>query len=206
MVTKEARLVKKGEAEKKILDAALSEFALKGYQRTSTNVISRKAGVSKGLIFKYFPTKFALFYSVFSLALTSMQREMEKTELSEEKDVFDKMLKLISWKMEYALRHPQEAEFLTRSILDPPKELSEKIGNHLYNLTKLSLNSLKNEIDMSKFREEYTKDDVLRNIEIALIGLQTIYQKEQVNSMEALKSKQLEAVRFMEIVLKGMEK
>lgn len=42
---------------RKILDAALTLFGSNGYDATSINMIARKAGVSKGLIYNYFDSK-----------------------------------------------------------------------------------------------------------------------------------------------------
>jgi AcrR family transcriptional regulator len=40
-----------------ILMAALRLFSQKGYKTTTTDAIARKAGISKGLIYNYFPSK-----------------------------------------------------------------------------------------------------------------------------------------------------
>lgn len=49
------------ERRKQILDAALNLFYEKGYSQTKVNDIAHAAGVSKGLIFHYFPTKLDIF-------------------------------------------------------------------------------------------------------------------------------------------------
>lgn len=45
------------EKQDRILNAALKEFAQKGYQNASTNEIVKEAGISKGLLFHYFNNK-----------------------------------------------------------------------------------------------------------------------------------------------------
>ena len=45
------------EKSKLILDSALELFAEKGYHQTSISDITRKAGISKGLIYNYFESK-----------------------------------------------------------------------------------------------------------------------------------------------------
>ncbi len=44
-----------------IINAALKSFALNGYKKTSTDVIVREAGISKGLLFHYFISKQGLY-------------------------------------------------------------------------------------------------------------------------------------------------
>ena len=46
----------------RILEAALIEFADKGYKKASTNTIVREAGVSKGLLFHYYKSKKDLYH------------------------------------------------------------------------------------------------------------------------------------------------
>lgn len=48
----------------KILDAALILFSEKGYNGATTSEIAREAGVAEGTIFRYFPSKKDLLFSV----------------------------------------------------------------------------------------------------------------------------------------------
>jgi AcrR family transcriptional regulator len=45
----------------RIVNAALAEFAAKGFQRASTNVIAERARIGKGMLFYYFGSKEELF-------------------------------------------------------------------------------------------------------------------------------------------------
>jgi AcrR family transcriptional regulator len=49
------------EKQKRIIEAALREFAEKGYQRASTNTIAKAAQIGKGMLFYYFGSKEELF-------------------------------------------------------------------------------------------------------------------------------------------------
>ena len=49
------------EKQQRILNAALKEFAQKGYKNASTNQIVKEADISKGLLFHYFKNKKQLF-------------------------------------------------------------------------------------------------------------------------------------------------
>lgn len=48
------------EKRRRILDAALEEFAKKDYKSASTDDIAARAGISKGLLFYYFKNKQSL--------------------------------------------------------------------------------------------------------------------------------------------------
>src|SRR5215467_16361113 len=47
-----------------VLDAALAEFAARGFEGTSTEDIARRAGISQPYLFRLFPTKKALFLAL----------------------------------------------------------------------------------------------------------------------------------------------
>ena len=49
------------EKQDRILNAAIKEFAQKGYDSASTNEIVKEAGISKGLLFHYFKIKSSYF-------------------------------------------------------------------------------------------------------------------------------------------------
>lgn len=52
-----AQLERKTETKKKIVDAAMSLFSLKGYYQTNSKEIAREAGVSTGSFYTYFTDK-----------------------------------------------------------------------------------------------------------------------------------------------------
>lgn len=58
------------ERKEKILEVGIEEFATKGYENANINVIAKNAGISIGLMYKYFSTKADLF-------VTCIQRGME---------------------------------------------------------------------------------------------------------------------------------
>jgi AcrR family transcriptional regulator len=71
----------KAERREEILDAALQEFAERGYQGASTEDIARRAGISQPYVFRLFGTKKALFTAVvarcFRETLEMFQRAAE---------------------------------------------------------------------------------------------------------------------------------
>ncbi len=59
------------QSRQQIIDAAFELFAETGYQKTSIAAISKKAGVSKGLIYHYFDSKEDVLIGIFEM-LTDM--------------------------------------------------------------------------------------------------------------------------------------
>jgi len=60
-----SQVVGSGEARERILDAAEALFAADGFDATSPSRIARRAGVAKGLLFYYFPSKMDLLRTLF---------------------------------------------------------------------------------------------------------------------------------------------
>ncbi len=66
------------EKREKVFDAAVAEFASKGYRNASMNSLVRAAGISKGSIFQYFRTKRNLFDAVLELAVDRVKNYLRK--------------------------------------------------------------------------------------------------------------------------------
>jgi len=198
-------LEKEYSARDKILDAALVEFGTHGYTKASTNRIYQEAKVSKGLIFKIFQSKDNLFTEVFKRSLGRMLSEMELTKITDSHDMIEKMMAVVAWKLKYATSHPQDTLVMMEGFNSPPKEVQLYLQEHIRELTVLSTRSFFSDISMENIRDEYTKEDVLTNLEIGMIGLQEKYlsQKMTLDDMESFKDLGL---KFLNTILKGMEK
>lgn len=73
MTRKEQKEIKKSQ----IIQAALDLFVERGYYGTKTSQISRRAGISEGLLFHYFPTKEILLEELINIGLKGMRMPMQ---------------------------------------------------------------------------------------------------------------------------------
>ena len=60
-----------------IIQATLDLFVERGYYGTKTSQISRRAGISEGLLFHYFPTKEILLEELVKIGLEGMRTPMQ---------------------------------------------------------------------------------------------------------------------------------
>ncbi|MCS4470020.1 TetR/AcrR family transcriptional regulator [Clostridium botulinum] len=74
-----------------ILEAALEEFAIGGYENASTNKIVEKASISKGLLFHYFGNKKGLFIYVYNYYLEFLKRELYIKVDTKERDILERV-------------------------------------------------------------------------------------------------------------------
>lgn len=198
-------MTKKDRTIRKILDAATIEFGQKGYELASTNRITELSGVSKGSVFSYFKTKAELFFSVYQEKMSQLLTELDKNKEQVTTDVFEKMLAITVWKMEYFTKHPLDSKILLEAVTSPPTELKSLMANEMEHLMKFSVNQFFNEIDMTRFREEYTKEEVLQFIQFALEGIQNGLIKPGMSLDDMSDIKDL-AMKYLKTVIKGMEK
>ncbi len=62
--------------QERVLDAALTEFADRGYQAASLNRLVAQAGIAKGSLYQYFPNKEGIFRHIFQFALSRVERTL----------------------------------------------------------------------------------------------------------------------------------
>ncbi|ABS60058.1 TetR/AcrR family transcriptional regulator [Fervidobacterium nodosum] len=148
-----------------ILKIALEEFANYGFVAASTNRIAKKAGISKGLIFKYFKSKEKLYFSVFEQLISELYSVvLPKIEVCN--DFFDSLIEVTKSKIEYFIVHPLEFKFLEilRNDLENVNskvfttEMKKKLIELMMNEEKKSYNTL-----WEKFSNIKLKDGIDRN-------------------------------------------
>lgn len=66
------------EKQEKVFQAAVDEFASKGYRSASMNSLVKTAGISKGSLFQYFRTKRDLFGGVVDIAASRVKQHLKR--------------------------------------------------------------------------------------------------------------------------------
>ncbi len=198
-------MIENSEMYQKIIAAAREEFGTYGFKDASTNRIYPRAGVSKGMIFKIFGSKSLLFYEVFKIAIQKMLDEMKAAELDKEPDIIKKISYIASWKIAYAGRNPWDMKIMLDGIAAPPKQIKDLLEKHFQDLLKLNIESYFEEVDMTEFRDEYSKADLIRNIKIASQGIQNVYLN-QLLTIEDFERVKDEIMEFFNTLVRGMKK
>lgn len=143
------------EAEKqtKILNAALKEFAQKGYKNASTNEIVREAGISKGLLFHYFKNKKELFLFLYDYCLDTLIKDFyNKVDLGE-KDIIARLKQFSMVKLKMLEKYPDIMRFIETAYMEDFIEVKNEIENRNIKLADYNLARAFEGIDVSKFKE-----------------------------------------------------
>jgi TetR/AcrR family transcriptional regulator len=96
------------EKQERVVAAALGEFADKGYQQASLNIMVAASGIAKGSIYQYFKDKQSLFLYIFDVAIGVVRRTLLRVkEDTREEDFFVRLEKSLLAGMDFIQQHPR---------------------------------------------------------------------------------------------------
>lgn len=153
-----------------ILNAALKEFALKGFDNASTNVIAKEAGISKALMFHYVNSKQELFLFVYDYFTELLNKEYFMKMDFKETDLFERLRQSYLLQIELLKQYPWIFEFSKLSNTTNSNEVNKELENKV-NKKQLSCdNQIFERIDFSKFRAGLNIDKCKQFILWANVG------------------------------------
>lgn len=197
-------MTKKEQTIQKIMEIATLQFGNHGYDKTSTNKIATEANVSKGIIFKYFSTKEALYQACLIRVMNIMLRDFESLTYQEE-DPIARIGEMATWKAKYL----EENHALMAMVLEAMNKFPDVVQNFIRQeptlLKGLWIEPLFVAIDESKLDPCFNKSDLIRYVMYAIEGMQSSFLKEGNYSRPYDELKQ-EFITMIKIIIKGMEK
>ncbi|NFP57754.1 TetR/AcrR family transcriptional regulator [Clostridium botulinum] len=136
-----------------ILEAALEEFTIGGYENASTNKIVEKAGISKGLLFHYFGNKKGLFVYVYNYYFEFLKRELYMKVDTKERDILERVKKWTMIKMELMDKYPSVVMLFIKSTLNMPKDINSTLEKIQSKERMEAYENFLSNIDYSRFKE-----------------------------------------------------
>ena len=115
------------EKQQRILDAAETEFAAKGFAVANINVIAQKAGISIGAMYKYFGSKEDLFLTVVERAHDLLATVLAQIGQAPG-DIFEKIEKMVRAAQQYARRFPELHQIYLDMTSEGLSHLSRKLS------------------------------------------------------------------------------
>lgn len=116
----------------RIIDAALAEFAARGFDGAATRDIARRAGIQQGLLTYHFPTKDELWRAtadqVFAAMRASLRAHLAAQDLDDPREVAREMIR------EYVrlnARHPERYGFMVGHANVAGDRLTWLVDTHL---------------------------------------------------------------------------
>ena len=112
-----------------ILNAALKEFSSQGYDKASTNIIAKEAGISKPLMFHYVSSKQELFFMVYDYFSDLIKREYFEQMNFNESDIFTKLQCSYLLQLKLTEEYPWILEFHKLSRNTDSEEVNKKLDD-----------------------------------------------------------------------------
>jgi TetR/AcrR family transcriptional regulator len=193
------------EKQDRIINAAIKEFAQKGYNSASTNEIVKEAGISKGLLFHYFQSKKQLFFFLFDYCYNLVADEFYKKVDLTERDFFKRIRQSVHIKMDLQTKYPDILTFIQEAFMQDSPEIKDEFEKKKQELNAVNIGIIYDGIDLSKFRDDVDVQKILKVIS---------WTFEKMSDEEFLKAKMvpghkidyekvfLEAEEYFEIFIK----
>lgn len=135
-----------------VLNAALKEFALRGFDDASTNVIAKEAGISKALMFHYVKNKQELFLLVYDYFSALLDQEYFAKMNFLENDIFTRLRQSYLLQIDLLKQYPWIFDLNKLSAMTNSGEVNQALENRANKKQASCGPQLLDEIDVSKFR------------------------------------------------------
>ncbi len=150
-----------------ILNAALKEFSLQGYDNASTNVIAKEAGFSKALMFHYVCSKQELFLFTYDYFNELLNQEYYSKMDYSIKDIFERLRASYLLQIGLMKQYPRILDFNKLSAKTKSDEINKALeqrgsAKKTYDIFDM--------IDISKFRTDLDVEKCKQFILWANIG------------------------------------
>jgi TetR/AcrR family transcriptional regulator len=152
------------EKQDRIINAAIKEFAQKGYDSASTNEMVKEAGISKGLLFHYFKNKKQLFFFLFDYCYNLVADEFYKKVDLSERDVFKRIRQAVHIKMDLQTQYPDILTFIQEAFMQDSPEIKDEFEKKKQELNAVNIGIIYDGIDLSKFRDDVDVQKILKVI------------------------------------------
>lgn len=195
------------EKQDRIINAAMKEFAQKGYDNASTNEIVKEAGISKGLLFHYFKNKKQLYLFLYEHMIDIlMEKIMEKINW-DEKDIFIRYRQIALLKIQIYRIYPEMFNFVKSIYKDSSPAVKPDIDRKAKELLESSFTKLFSDIDISKFKKGIDTKRAINIINWTLEGFAYQMQEKALSlSLEQIGSSEImaEMEEYLQILRKSL--
>lgn len=194
----------------KIIQSALNEFAVKGYERASTNTIVENAEISKGLLFYYFKSKKGLYIYLINYVIPIMYQKFYENADMNITDFFERLKNWQVAKLTLFEKLPLETKFLIKAFTDIPKEIKDEISLIYGKYTQNGFKMIFDNIDYSNFRKDIDRQKAINTIIWTLENYGNKYMKENLDEQGNLVIKKdvilKDISEYIEILKYGVKK
>lgn len=130
-----------------IINVCVQEFAQNGYEKTSTDIITTKAGISKGILFHYFKNKKNLYLYIIDYVVKFLtEKTLQTVKEVKSKDFFDRIKEIVLLKHHVTFEYFLESQLLMNAYSNPPiavkAEVEQLFAKHIEKYGGVEINEL----------------------------------------------------------------
>ncbi|MBB5326378.1 AcrR family transcriptional regulator [Anoxybacillus tepidamans] len=206
------------EKKQLIIRVAIEEFVQHGYDRASTDVITSRAGISKGLLFHYFKSKKNLYLYVVTYAKNLLlEKVMEALQSVSSPDFFVRIKEIALAKQWVLAQYPYETQLVVAAMMTPPavvkKEMEELLKQHYETYEEAFMLEhifLKQLIPTEKLRDDVSVHTVIQ-MTMAIVDhlsqkYQKLYQMKQFDFLRHFDRMMKELDDYLKVIKYGIYK
>lgn len=165
-----------------IVNAALKEFTINGFEKASTNKIVKEARIGKGTLFYYFTNKKELYLFLVEHCLEMIQKELFSQMDVTVNDYIERWKQVSLIKLQFLRKYPSAMSFLARAAVQDEHLLDDALKQKMIHLQKIGQEKLQKNIDASLFRDDLDQERAMKLIDWVFVG----YEKEMRSKLEQL--------------------
>ncbi|MGN0143694.1 MAG: TetR/AcrR family transcriptional regulator [Clostridium sp.] len=141
--------------KERILNVAIEEFAQNGYKAASTNIICKKADISKGLLYHYYNSKENLYITVVRHVIDSFKRNIAINIKDSNKKGIDYVEEYFDIKFKFFRENPLYSKIIVNLVIDNSIEKAKELSSEFQSYNNNLIHDVIKNIDMNpKFNKE----------------------------------------------------
>ncbi|MBU5484505.1 TetR/AcrR family transcriptional regulator [Clostridium sp. MSJ-11] len=190
--------------QEEIINACIKEFSTYGYDGASTNRIINSAGISKGVLFKYFSNKENLFIYISEKVVEKVisRIDIEGSDIPE--DFFD-ALKFFALKEIHVLtKEPYLLNFFQWIRKHPEHPIYSKILKDYEEKQQIIYAEMISKINTNQIRKEFTLEEIMKVVQWVLEGFNEEVRLSTSNEMNNLQDIMPRLEVYFNILKKGI--
>lgn len=192
----------------KMIEAAIVEFGLHGYEGASTNQICAGASISKGLLYHYFKSKENLFVETLRHCMEDFRRAEQEACCGQLTGI-DYLAATYEWHLAFFAAHPYHyqmiAQFTFSGTLPENNETLRQLREEIW---RFGLETLKKFLESISLRPETDKEQVMEVLSILVGSIQRKYisaiQEQKLEIPEAQRQFAIELRDTLGLICRGI--
>lgn len=153
--------IQQTDKEKLILEAAIKEFSLRGFDGARTARIAAEAGVTHAMLHYYYRTKENLFHHIFQDKLRDLNKLLIGKLVESDGDIKNRVKRLVADHFDFLQSNSTLPMFLITTLNSRP-ELFNELKEGLEFITDDRVRSLQTEFDKAADMGEIKRIDVIK--------------------------------------------